>query len=512
LRCNLKDKFAFGITLIGSIVFILSACQAGKSTLPTSTSTTKPAAISNAVQRINGTLESINGNHLVVTTTSGQVSVNVTSGTVINQTRSGTVTDLKQGQSVLVTGSSDTAGNIAATSLTVRTAGPGLDNRTNRPGNYFNPGSSSPGNSIIPGFPGISGNILTGTINKINGNKLTLDTVQGQSEITVGKDTAIQITENRTVADLHSGQSLTITTNRDTNNEISAISITIQISDTGSTPPSPTTGTKLEIFSAGLSGRVGVPYSRSLVVSGGIPPYQWSVINGSLPDGLSLESDNATITGTPSASGTFNFTISVIDNKSTGTAKLYAVIGPATIGDSFQLPSGNVGVPYNHQLAGTTLNGFPRNYSWVISPGSLPDGLSFDPQAATISGTPSEVGRFSFTANLSGATDHTQTLIMTIEIHKPPAIDTGTLPDGQVGIFYTQPLIPSGGTIPYIWNITAGSLPDGLSLDSTASSIMGWPTVTGTYNFTVSLTDAVGEIVTQALSLKINPSPDKSQP
>jgi hypothetical protein len=56
-----------------------------------------------------------------------------------------------------------------------------------------------------------------------------------------------------------------------------------------------------------------------------------------------------------------------------------------------------------------------------------------------------------------------------------------------------------------------GSLPDGLSLDSTASSIMGWPTVAGTFDFTVSLTEEAGEVVTRTLTLKINPSPDENR-
>jgi hypothetical protein len=113
-----------------------------------------------------------------------------------------------------------------------------------------------------------------------------------------------------------------------------------------------------------------------------------------------------------------------------GSSEFMIVIGPATIGDSFQLHSGDVGVPYNHQFAGTTLTGFPRNYSWKIAPDSLPDGLSFDPQTALISGTPSKVGWYSFTANLSGAIDQTQSLFLTIERHTTPTIDTVSLPDG----------------------------------------------------------------------------------
>ena len=57
---------------------------------------------------------------------------------------------------------------------------------------------------------------------------------------------------------------------------------------------------------------VGVAYSATLTATGGIPPYTWSVIAGALPTGLSL-SGTGNITGTPSATGTFNFTVQAVD-------------------------------------------------------------------------------------------------------------------------------------------------------------------------------------------------------
>jgi hypothetical protein len=57
---------------------------------------------------------------------------------------------------------------------------------------------------------------------------------------------------------------------------------------------------------------VGVPYSATLTATGGIPPYTWTVISGSLPPGLSLSSAGV-ISGTPTTAGTYNFTVQVID-------------------------------------------------------------------------------------------------------------------------------------------------------------------------------------------------------
>lgn len=61
---------------------------------------------------------------------------------------------------------------------------------------------------------------------------------------------------------------------------------------------------------------VGTSYTASLssvlLVSSGAPPFTWSVISGSLPTGLSMDT-SGNITGTPTTQGTFNFTVQVID-------------------------------------------------------------------------------------------------------------------------------------------------------------------------------------------------------
>jgi hypothetical protein len=59
----------------------------------------------------------------------------------------------------------------------------------------------------------------------------------------------------------------------------------------------------------------------------------------------------------------------------------------------------------------------------------------------------------------------------------PLVITTTTIPNAQVGVPYSQQLVATGGTTPYTWSITLGSLPSGLSMDSTGL-ITGTPTTT----------------------------------
>ncbi|HEY6839118.1 MAG TPA: putative Ig domain-containing protein, partial [Geobacteraceae bacterium] len=59
------------------------------------------------------------------------------------------------------------------------------------------------------------------------------------------------------------------------------------------------------------------PYTQTLSASGGVPPYAWSVVGGSLPPGLTLlqtTQTTADITGTPTAAGNYTFTVQVTDS------------------------------------------------------------------------------------------------------------------------------------------------------------------------------------------------------
>jgi uncharacterized repeat protein (TIGR02543 family) len=82
------------------------------------------------------------------------------------------------------------------------------------------------------------------------------------------------------------------------------------------------------------------------------------------------------------------------------------------------------------------------------------------------------------------------------------AVTTASLPTGTSGVLYSQSLQGSGGMLPYTWTVSAGSLPNGLTL--TTGTISGTPTVPGVFPFTVKLT-SVCEEPTKALTITVNP-------
>ncbi|HEX7353864.1 MAG TPA: family 43 glycosylhydrolase [Mycobacteriales bacterium] len=84
-----------------------------------------------------------------------------------------------------------------------------------------------------------------------------------------------------------------------------------------------------------------------------------------------------------------------------------------------------------------------------------------------------------------------------------PAITTTALPKAPVGSPYDQSLAATGGTAPYTWSITAGTLPAGLSLDASTGAVSGTPSTTGTANVTFEVTDASGLTASAAMPVSV---------
>jgi hypothetical protein len=70
------------------------------------------------------------------------------------------------------------------------------------------------------------------------------------------------------------------------------------------------------------SATVGAAYSATLLAQGGTPPIVWSVISGSLPNGLSLNGSTGVISGTPTTSGTSNFEVQALDGPKQNSASV----------------------------------------------------------------------------------------------------------------------------------------------------------------------------------------------
>src|SRR6185503_3118395 len=153
---------------------------------------------------------------------------------------------------------------------------------------------------------------------------------------------------------------------------------------------------------AATTGQVGVAYSSSLVATGGVAPYTYSILSGSLPTGLTLNSATGAITGTPTAAGSFPFTAKVVDSRGTaaGTTTNSCGITIAAAAPALSCvaaTTGQVGVAYSSSLVAT---GGVAPYTYSILSGSLPTGLTLNASTGAITGTPTAAGSFPFTAKV----------------------------------------------------------------------------------------------------------------
>jgi large repetitive protein len=247
-------------------------------------------------------------------------------------------------------------------------------------------------------------------------------------------------------------------------------------------------------------------YSQTLTASGGTAPYQWSVGQG-LPPGLSLGAGTGTISGVPTTSGNYTFTIQVADSAKDSATENFSltVSGPTlTITTISPLFNGTVGTAYNQVFAAS--GGTPP-YQWSVASGGT-DGLTLNASSGALQGTPQSAGTFNFVVKVSDSAgvSTTQTFALTVNAPSLTIVTSGTLPAGAVGVSYSQklPLTVTGGTGPYVWTLTSGSIP-GLTFDPVNVALNGTPTTGGTFNFTVQAADSTGLTATKSLSLVIAP-------
>ncbi len=259
---------------------------------------------------------------------------------------------------------------------------------------------------------------------------------------------------------------------------------------------------------ATTTGLAGQPFSAQMVALGGeMAPnantvvYTYSLVGGSLPPGLLLDTATGVISGNPNTAGNFSFTIKVTD--AVGNTAEHAatkecgisIAPPALVANCASVTAGQVNVGFTAQLAAS--GGVP-GYSFAITGGALPTGLNLAPDG-TISGIPSVPGMFTFQATVTDSEGligsvRTASVTCTITID-PPCIPLSlqcvSTTTGKVGQTYSANFATSGGTGPFTFSLISGSLPPGLTLTS-GGLLSGNPTAAGSFPFTVKVTDSSG--------------------
>jgi hypothetical protein len=154
------------------------------------------------------------------------------------------------------------------------------------------------------------------------------------------------------------------------------------------------------------------------------------------------------------------------------------------------LPLGRTGVAYSQQLTAT---GGAGSYVFTVTSGTLPAGLTLTP-GGLLSGTPTTAGSSPVTirATDGNACPGVITYSIVIAPATCPAITLAppTLPAGAVGVAYSQQITASGGSGSYVFKVSSGTLPAGLTLSS-GGLLSGTPTGTSS-TVNIQATDGIG--------------------
>lgn len=305
---------------------------------------------------------------------------------------------------------------------------------------------------------------------------------------------------------------------------------TIQVTDTGTPVQTATKSCSMNVNAAPVapaapvitmscpftSGTVGVAYHLPLTATSA-SGVVWRLVGGSLPGGLTLQSGGG-IVGTPTAAGTFPFTLTATNAIGSTTLSCSIVIAPATpapipaptINNACPLSNATVGAPYSASF--TSTNGVaPLTYT--ISAGALPAGLALS-SAGALTGSPTTAGTASFTVLVTDSSSPTaqtgsKACSLTVVPAPPPAtaptISTACpLPDGTALIHYTQTLAATGGTAPYTFSLVSGALPRPMTL-SAGGTIAGAAYHSGVYTFTLQVAGADNLTSQKSCTLTIAP-------
>jgi len=248
------------------------------------------------------------------------------------------------------------------------------------------------------------------------------------------------------------------------------------------------------------NGQAGVSYNSTISVT---PPgsYSFSLTQGNLPSGLSLNPITGQISGLPAVAGTYNFIVKATDGGSCQGTQTYSLTLSCPAVTLSALPAPSLNTPYNQTLTAAPAGG---NYGFTVTVGTLPAGLTLNPATGVISGTPSMPGSFDFTVTATGfgGCAGSRTYSFTLGDGGCPAITLANLPNGQPGQLYNHSVTasPAGS---YSYAVTSGSLPPGVTLYGSLGLLFGYPTTAGTFSFTITATGSNNCTGSKAYSVQI---------
>lgn len=263
----------------------------------------------------------------------------------------------------------------------------------------------------------------------------------------------------------------------------------------------PTSVPALAIGESALPGAtITAAYTHGVIGSGGISPYTWAFVSGTLPPGVSLDGSGQ-LAGTPTLSGTYSFRLRIVDASDAAAEGVVSL----TVNPLPSLPGAvlgtTIGVLCDRPVP---VSGGTAPYTVELLTGTAPDGLSLGANGH-LTGTASALGDAVLTIRARDRYGLEATGPLTIRVNPAPVVVASSPPDATTTRPYAFTFTTTGGTAPFTWSLVTGTLPAPLAASSGAVS--GTALTPGPYSFTLRATDAVGATAERAFDIDINALP-----
>jgi hypothetical protein len=250
------------------------------------------------------------------------------------------------------------------------------------------------------------------------------------------------------------------------------------------------------------AGTVSESYNAVLAVGGGRVPYHFSVKTGALPPGISLNPATGSFSGKPTSAGTFSFEVIVTDSPNLDQGNKTFVIDVSSSISNVKVtvsPASATLVSNQKQQFTATVSGSSNTgVKWSATAGSIDaSGLYTAP---TVNAQTNLVVKA--TSNADSSKSSSAAVTVDPVNQQGLKITTANLPEGQQGNTYSEVFSATGGATPYIWSISAGTPPAGIAMNANGD-FAGMSTETGTFNFTVMVTDANAKTATGNFSVTV---------
>jgi large repetitive protein len=251
------------------------------------------------------------------------------------------------------------------------------------------------------------------------------------------------------------------------------------------------------------AGVVGNPYVVRLNGEGGCGPalpYQYRVLNGSLPPGLALDRDGL-LHGTPASVGIWSFWVELSDEDPPSATWCLPVRSEREFVVSVAAPPATVGLTYAVEVSANGVGAL----AWSVASGTLPPGLVLNPDTGVVAGTPAVTGTFAFKLSATDTRGVTAAVDLTITVYPKVSLAPIRLASARVGRSYRATVRASGSVQPVRFAVRSGHLPIGVRLNTTTGVLSGKPHKPGVYRVTIEVRDSLRRTATRIYGLTVRP-------